>query len=218
MLEPPILQTRRLLQETLENLLQTRNFAEISVEELLNAAQIDHATFSEHYDNVTALLECLVAGRMGGLLEKHRVRFDRSNPEVLQGVALSVCDYLDALPERHKHGPDLHLESALIEVIRWIVLEGIAVHLPLNGTPAGMVASAAAWGIYGAAKEWRFTSGPRSPQKTAEIIARMVSPMLEPGKPHPQETEPPTMVAPPLELPTVEPKKTAQRRLRSWAS
>jgi AcrR family transcriptional regulator len=218
MLDSPILQTRRLLQETLENLLQTRTFAEISVEELLNAAQIDHATFSQHYDNITALLECLVAGRIGGLLEKHRVRFDATNPEALKGVALSVCDYLSALPDKHIHSLDPHLESALIEVIRWIVLEGIAVHLPLNGTPVGMVASAAAWGIYGAAKEWRFSSGLRSPEKTAVIIARMLSPILEPAKIDPQETESPTMVAPALESPASEPDKPAQPRLRSWAS
>jgi AcrR family transcriptional regulator len=218
MLDPPILQTRRLLQETLEKLLQTRNFAEISVDELLNAAQIDRATFSEHYDNVTALLECLVAFRIGGLLEKHRVRFDCSNPEALRGVALSVCDYMATLPEGRTHGPDPHLENALIEVIRWVVLEGIAAHLPLNGTPAGMVASAAAWGIYGVAKEWRFSSAQRSPQKTAEIIARMVSPMLEPARPHPQEIESPAVLASAPESPTPEPEKPVQPRLRSWAS
>jgi AcrR family transcriptional regulator len=203
MLDPRILRTRRLLQGTLENLLRTREFTEISVEEIVHAAHLDRATFDEHYEDKTSLLECMVAGWIGELLEKHRVRFDGSSTDAMKGVALCVCDCLAALPNRHASRFDPHLESAVIEVVRWIVLEGIAVHLPVNGTSAAMVASTAAWGIYGAAKEWLSVSGRSPAQGAAETIARMVSPMVE---------------APRVEALTVECEKLARPRVRSWAS
>jgi AcrR family transcriptional regulator len=213
MLDPRILRTRRLLQGTLETMLQKRHFAEISLEAILEAAHVDRTAFFENYENINALLECTVAGKMGGLLEKHRVRFDGSSAEALKGVALCVCDCLDELPGRHSLTADPHLESALIEVVRWIVLEGIAVHLALNGTPANMVASTAAWAIYGAAREWRSSAGPRSPRKAAEIIARIVAPVIESARIDLPKT---TNHVP--GSPEPEPERNVHPRVRSWAS
>ena len=194
MLDSRVLQTRRLLKETLEKLLETRRFEEISIDVILHAAHVDRATFDEHYEDRTGLLECMVASRFGGLLEKRGVRFDGSNTDAVKGIALCVCDCLAELPGGRISKLDHDVEAAVIEVVRWIILEGITAHLPVNGTSPSMVASAAAWAIYGAAKEWILVSGWSSTQKAAEAIARTVSPIVE------------------CEKPTVRP------RIRSWAS
>jgi AcrR family transcriptional regulator len=58
---PRTVGTRRLLQGTLQRLLETREFAEISIDTIVHAAELDRATFREHYEDPSTLLDCMVA-------------------------------------------------------------------------------------------------------------------------------------------------------------
>ena len=59
--DPRIRRTRELLDQALENLLKTKEFDRISVQEIADAATVNRATFYDHYTDKFALLECLVA-------------------------------------------------------------------------------------------------------------------------------------------------------------
>jgi hypothetical protein len=67
----------------------------------------------------------MVAGRFGVLPEQSGVNFDASCSLALRGVALSVCDYLAGLPGAQT---DPHVESAVIAVLRRMLLEGRTGH------------------------------------------------------------------------------------------
>ena len=67
--DPRIRRTRNLLQQALSQLLRTRDFDKLSVQEITDAAGLNRATFYAHYPDKFALLECMVASRFHALLD-----------------------------------------------------------------------------------------------------------------------------------------------------
>jgi AcrR family transcriptional regulator len=183
--DPRIRRTRELLQQGLENLLKTKEFDKISVQEIADAATVNRATFYDHYTDKFALLECLVARRFYELLAKRNVRFDGTCGSALQALVLAVCDFLAAVPDNTEKQPvrqfEPHMESAVIAVVRRTVLEGARKHAA-DGIPAEMIAATVSWAIYGAAKEWIQDPNRRPAEEIVDMVARLVSPILNAGQ------------------------------------
>lgn len=155
--DPRIRRTQTLLREALGKLLDTRSFEDISVQDIADLATVNRVTFYDHYDDKHALLECMVAYRFLELLRKRGVTFEGSCSSALGGLVLGLCDYLAEIPGLVTGVPGRiqpHLESAVISVVRQIVLQGIRRHPPAGNASPEMLASTVSWGLYGAAKEW----------------------------------------------------------------
>jgi AcrR family transcriptional regulator len=189
-LDPRIRRTRLLLQQGLEKLLETKEFEAISVQEIADAATLNRATFYDHYEDKFALLECMVGARFHELLERRAVRFDGGCSSALQAIALGVCDYLAGIKglacERQRQ-MEPHMESAVIAVVRKMLMEGLRKHPPANGVTPDMVATTMSWAMYGAAKEWVRTPGRCSSEEIVETVVRLVGPMMIAG--HEASTE-----------------------------
>ncbi|MGD1097474.1 MAG: helix-turn-helix domain-containing protein, partial [Bryobacteraceae bacterium] len=56
-LDPRIRRTRQLFHQALEKLLEKKEFDEISVQDIADAATVNRATFYDHYPDKFALLE-----------------------------------------------------------------------------------------------------------------------------------------------------------------
>jgi AcrR family transcriptional regulator len=175
MVDPRIKRTRAMLQQALMELLEKKDFANISVQDLTNAATVNRATFYDHYTDKFALLECMVANRFQALLEYRCIDFG-SCGAVMKGLILAVCDYL-----AEWHGKvDPHVETAIVAVVRRGILEGLLKHPPLAG-PSPEVRSAMVSGaICGAAKEWIATPDRAPSEEIAEQIAGITGLMLAP--------------------------------------
>ncbi|HVX66379.1 MAG TPA: TetR family transcriptional regulator [Bryobacteraceae bacterium] len=178
-LDPRIRRTRQLLQQALEKLLETKGFDEISVLDITGAATVNRATFYDHYVDKYALLECLVAGRFHELLAQREVQFDGTCGSALRAIALAVCDYLVRLlgPDGSRQ-PEPHMESAIIGVVRRILLEGLERRPRESGIPPEIVAATASWAIYGASKEWAQVRDRCPADEIATTIMSLVSPIL----------------------------------------
>ncbi len=74
--DPRIRRTRQLLQGALLQLMQTKSFDEVSVQDITDAATVNRATFYDHYTDKFALLEAMVAGGFHKLLHERQVKFD----------------------------------------------------------------------------------------------------------------------------------------------
>ena len=178
-LDPRIRRTRDLLQQALDNLLETKEFEKISVHDITERATVNRATFYDHYSDKYALLEAMVGCRFHQLLAQREVQFDGTCASALRNLVTAVGEYLTRL-----QGPsggrqiEPHMESAIIAVVRRILMEGLAKHPPQNGISAEMVAATASWGIYGAAKEWAHTVDRCPPDRMADTVLRLVSPIL----------------------------------------
>jgi AcrR family transcriptional regulator len=189
--DPRIRRTRQLLQQALADLLHTRDFDKLSVQEITDAAGLNRATFYAHYPDKFALLECMVASRFHALLDKRGVVFDGTCTNALTGIVLGVCDFLAQTLSQLAGTPCAaanqmppHMESAIIAVIRGMLLDGIRNHPPTSPTPPPaspeLLASTASWAIYGAAKEWIRTPNRPPSEEIASTIQGLIAPILHP--------------------------------------
>jgi len=179
--DPRVRRTRLLLQNALERLLETKDFARISVGDVAEAATLNRATFYDHYADKFALLECLVGERFKTLMHERGLAFDGGCTSALRAMVLAVCDYLGATPRlgcERQAQLEPHLESAVIAVLRNFFIDGIRSHPAASSLPPEMVATAAAWAMYGGAQQWlRMPNRPPS-ESIADTIVALVRPIL----------------------------------------
>ena len=179
--DPRIRRTRLLLQEALGNLLTHKEFDQISVHDIAEAATVNRATFYDHYPDKFALLECMVGQRFADLLAARGVTFDGGCGFALRAMALGVCDYLAAMPRlecERQIQLEPHMEAAVISVVRRMLSHGIEKHPPSNGVPASILAATLSWAIFGAAKEWVRTPERCSSEAMADQVMGLLAPVF----------------------------------------
>lgn len=178
-LDPRIRRTRDLLQQALGKLLENNEFEKISVQDITEAATLNRATFYDHYPDKFALLECMVGSRFHELLAARGVKFDNDCSSALRAMVLGVCDYLAATPgiERQRQ-MEPHMESAVIAVVRRMILGGLKMHATKSAASPEMIAATISWAIYGAAKEWVRTPDRCSSDEIVETVMTLVSPIF----------------------------------------
>jgi AcrR family transcriptional regulator len=180
-LDPRIRRTRLMLQQALGKLLETKEFENISVQDITEAATLNRATFYDHYADKFALLECMVGSRFHELLAERGVTFDGQCSSALKAIVLGVCDYLASMPrvdcERQRQ-MEPHMESAVIVVVRRMILHGLKQHPVENGVSPEIIAATVSWAIYGAAKEWVRTPNRCASETIVETIQALVSPIF----------------------------------------
>lgn len=180
-MDPRVRRTHQLLQQALGKLLETRAFETLSVQDITEAATLNRATFYDHYPDKFALLECMAASRFHDLLAARGVKFDGTCTSALKAIVLGVCDYLSGLPalecERQRQ-LEPHLESAIITVVRGMILQGLAQHAPGVVASPAMIATTVSWAIYGGAKEWLRTPDRPASEQAASTVMMLVTPIL----------------------------------------
>ncbi|HEY0263222.1 MAG TPA: TetR family transcriptional regulator [Granulicella sp.] len=181
-LDPRIRRTRLLLQEALGRLIETTEFDKISVQDIAEAATVNRATFYDHYPDKYALLECMVGTRFAELLARRGVRFDGGCGEAVKAMMRGLCDYLMELPGLacgRQRTMEPHLESAVVAVVRNMLLEGLRRHPPtVPGMSPEMAAATASWAMYGAAKEWVRTPDHGPVEDVVAMVIGVVAPVL----------------------------------------
>lgn len=176
-LDPRVRRTRRMLQDALQKTLERKDFDKISVQDITDVAQVNRATFYDHFADKFALLECMVGSSFHELLAERKVQFDGTCSSGLKPIILGICDFLVQMQGRdcQKHFQP-HMESAIISVIRKMLLNGLE-NAP-GEVSAETRAATASWAIYGAVKEWAQTPNRSSPEEMTELITRLVLPIL----------------------------------------
>ena len=178
-LDPRIRRTRQLMQQALDKLLEKKEFYEISVQDIADAATINRATFYDHYTDKFSLLECMVGSRFHDLLAERDLQFDATCQSALQAIVMALCDYLARM-----QGPDCkrelepHMETAIIAVVRRTLLDGLQRHPRKDGIAPEMIAATVSGAIYGAAKEWVRTPDRCPPEEIAQTVMTLVTPIF----------------------------------------
>ena len=170
-----------MLQQALGDLLDQRPLEEVSVADIAEAATLNRATFYDHYPDKFALLEAMVAARFQQLLMRREVVFDGGCASVVGSIALAMCEFLAETPNlacRTHRQMEQQFESAMVAVVRGMLVDGIARHPPSSGAAPSVVAAALAGALYGAAKEWIRTPGRGPVDQAALWMYKLVAPML----------------------------------------
>jgi AcrR family transcriptional regulator len=183
-LDPRIRRTRHLLQDALRRLLNDKEFEKITIQDIAEGATLNRATFYAHYPDKFALLEELIRVSFLQLLECRKIRFDGTCATAFHPIILAVCDYLAELQKSHsakQHQFEAFVEGTVIDQIRVILMDGFQKHPVERNIPPEMIAAAASWAIYGAAKQWVNTPEHIPAEEFVATAANLVMPILMVG-------------------------------------
>jgi AcrR family transcriptional regulator len=175
--DPRILRSRRMLMDALAKLLMKKEFEDISVQEIADEATLNRATFYLHYPDKNALLQAMTGVRFRDLIERRAITFTDCNG-ALRAIALGVCDYLVETTGCPSQLARIPLEGSIIPVVEDMFEEGLANHGIAPGVDAALLATTAAWAVFGAARRWFQTTNRIPAEEMAARIETMVNPVL----------------------------------------
>jgi AcrR family transcriptional regulator len=175
--DPRILRSRRMLMEALVKLLNEKEFDDISVQEIADAATLNRATFYLHYPDKHALLQAMTAVRFRDLIARRGLSFTDCD-QALRAIALGVCDYLADTTGCPTQLSKLPLEGSIVQVVEGMFLEGAANHPVPPGVDSALLATTAAWSVFGAARHWLQTPHRIPAEEMAAKIEQMVKPIF----------------------------------------
>src|ERR1700681_3764848 len=175
--DPRILRSRRMLMDALLRLLKKKEFEEISVQEIADDATLNRATFYLHYPDKYALLQAMSESRFSDLIERRGITFTDCNG-ALRAIALGVCDYLAETTGCPSQLARIPLEGSIIPVVEDMFKEGLAHHGMAAGVDVALLATTAAWAVFGAARRWFQTPNRVPAEDMAAWIETMVNPVL----------------------------------------
>ena len=176
-----VVRSRQLLMDALGNLLRKRNFDDISIQEIVDKADLTRATFYLHYPDKAALLQAMTSARFGEMLKKRGI----ASLECAGGItpiALGVCEYLAKVLDCQSSST-MPLERAVIPVLEGIFREGAIVLQLTRGADTATFAAIVAWAIYGAAYHWAQTPDRKPAEQMAAAIGTIVAPMMHAATP-----------------------------------
>lgn len=175
--DPRVARTRRMLAESLAKLLAQKEFDDISVQEIADTATLNRATFYLHYQDKNALLQAMTAERFRDLIARRGLSFNNCDG-ALRAIALGVCDYLaetTGCPARLSKMP---LDGSIVPVVESMFLEGASKHAMASSADPQLMATTAAWAIFGVARRWSQTPNRMSAEKMAAKIEAIVKPIF----------------------------------------
>ena len=175
--DPRILRSRRMLMDSLAKLLIKKAFEDISIQDITDEATLNRATFYLHYPDKNALLQALTQSRFRDLIERRSITFTDCNG-ALRAIALGVCDYLAETTGCPTQLARMPLEVSIIPVVEDMFKEGLAHQAMAPGVDAALLATTAAWAVFGAARRWFQTPNRIPAEEMAAKIETMVSPLL----------------------------------------
>lgn len=175
--DPRILRSRRMLMDSLVRLLKNKEFEDISVQEIADEATLNRATFYLHYPDKNALLQAMTKARFCDLLERRAITFSNCDG-AMRAIALGVCDYLAENTGCPTQLARIPLEGSIIPVVEDMFMDGLALHGIAPGVDAALLATTAAWAVFGAARRWFQTPNRIPAEEMAAQIQTMVSPIL----------------------------------------
>jgi AcrR family transcriptional regulator len=178
--DPRVLRSRQMLMESLLRLLTRKEFDDISIQEIADEATLNRATFYLHYPDKNALLQAMTAARFRDLIARRRLAFTNCDG-ALRAIALGVCDCLAETAGCPSQLVKMPLEGSIIPVVEAMFEEGAAHHAMAPGADPNLLATTAAWAIYGAARWWYQTPDRIPAEEMAAKIEAMVKPIFLTG-------------------------------------
>ena len=172
-----VLRSRRMLVGALGRLLKNRDFNELSVQEIVDEADLTRATFYLHYPDKGALLQAMSAERFGEMLRKRGITSPRGKG-ALYAIALGVCDYLAKALGCPSSLSKMPQDRFVIPVLEVLFREGFECNMLTPGVDLETFATTLAWAIFGAASRWAQTGNRRPAEQMAKTIETLVQPLL----------------------------------------
>jgi AcrR family transcriptional regulator len=176
--DPRVKRTRKLLQQTLFDLMQEKSFDAITVQDIAERSTLNRATFYAHFEDKYDLLdssmrEWFEQALTGAVSDSTAVDADN-----LRAICRAVFDFFAQIEEHcrpHYRQFDPMLERAVQDVLQAFLVRWLQRRTPA-ALPAGVgvetVAAVLSWTIFGLGSQW--SRGLRT-QSSDEVAAQIVA-------------------------------------------
>jgi AcrR family transcriptional regulator len=175
-LDPRKRRTRQAIEQAFMDLLQTKGFASISVQDITEKAGINRATFYAHFTDKYALLDHAIGEAFRSEVEKHLLNACHFSLDNLRLLIVTVCEFVGNI-HVHCATTESQFHSLVETQIRNQVHGLLLVWLENMETierctvSRERAATAASWAIYGLAHEWsRNKRMPPAEQYAEEVL------------------------------------------------
>lgn len=151
-LDPRVKRTRSLILQSFGELLAEKGFESISVQDVTDKAQINRATFYDHFVDKYKLLDYWISQMFRQEIEKRMLNACHYTPENLRNLILAVCEFLSTMHSECAQ-PHQQFESLAEGTIKKIIFDLLSHWLKqTNSTISTEIpATVATWAIYGLA-------------------------------------------------------------------
>ena len=181
-LDPRTKRTLKLLQNAMSELLREKEFAKISVQDITERAEVNRATFYDHFVDKYALLNYLVR-------EDFQSRLDSKLPDNplftldnLRVLTLTVCEYLGGFighcaPTDRSEDRFIMLQQVQVSA-HAIILEWLKATLPQPTQQAATldtVATVTSFAIFGSILQWTQTGRKVSPERLTDQVVMLLT-------------------------------------------
>ena len=179
-LDPRVKRTRKLILQAFSELLAEKGFESISVQDVTDKAQINRATFYDHFVDKYALLDYSISQMFLQEIEKRTLNACHYSTENLRNLILAVCEFLS-----HMHSecaqPHQQFESLAEGTIKKIIFDLLSHWLEETKSKIStdIPATVATWAIYGLASLYSHTKKRPALEKFVDEALPLVAVNLE---------------------------------------
>ncbi len=151
-LDPRVIRTRGLILRSFEDLLTSKGFETISVQDVTDKAQVNRATFYAHFQDKYALLDYSISQMFKQEIEKRTLNACHYSPDNLRNLILAVCEFLSNIHNECAQ-PHQQFESLVEGTIKKIIFDLLSYWLKQTKSKVStdIPATVATWAIYGLA-------------------------------------------------------------------
>ncbi len=119
----------------------------------------------------------MAGARFRDLVARRGISFTNCDG-ALRAISLGVCDYLAELPAAPASWRRYRWKGSIIPVVEGMFMEGLTQHEIAPGVDTALLATTAAWAIFGAARRWFQTPNRIPAEELAAKIEAMVKPVF----------------------------------------
>ena len=166
--DPRVLRTRRLIFDAMLELLQAKNFDEITVQDIARTATINRVTFYAHFQDKYALLDALMRQRFRARLDENG-RDDAAESDVAPLLETTALNVFRFVAKRQRRAIDKEFEPQLERAMQ------DELYYYLRGTIDDSAALVVSSAIIGAAMQWQANKSAERPEEIAHRIAEVLA-------------------------------------------
>ena len=180
--DPRVMRTRKLLQDSLRALMRERRLTDISVLDIAERATVNRATFYAHYSDKQALLISVIKADFQHHMKGSNEDFPSFSSKGLHQIALGVVEFMaqfisacPAAAQEMATSLPLAIQEEFYELCKvWLEAgEFASPNLSLKDA-----ANMLSWGIFGMAFRWSKGERKRKTEAVAQSIVALFRPAI----------------------------------------
>ena len=179
-LDPRVKRTRSLILRSFGELLASKGFEAISVQDVTDKAEINRATFYAHFQDKYALLDYSIGQMFRQEIEKRTLDACHYSPDNLRNLILAVCEFLSRMHSECAQ-PHEQFESLVEGTIKKIIFDLLSHWLKQTNSKIStdIPATVATWAIYGLASLYSHSKKRPALEKFVDEALPLVAVNLE---------------------------------------